>query len=128
MLNSSLTPDNNASPNLGNDGMTLGSKPRKARNFGTKKNSYQQRHSPLAYQVRKSHSKGNLRMSPASTHKMIKSPSFDNAPHFGASPSRKSLKNNKNGVITMSHRANLDASIARNSNRGIVTMSERNGL
>ena len=28
----------------------------------------------------------------------------------------------------MSHRANLDASMARNSNRGIVTMSERNGL
>ena len=147
LLDATLTPaEDNLSSNMNPDGITLGqTKPsRNRKNFISKKNSvpppvhtlgpspHHPRHSPLAYQVRKSHSKGsNLRISPSNTHPdkmMVKSPSFDNAPRFGVSASRRSLKGGKNGIITMSHRANLDGSMARNSNRGIVTMSARQGL
>ena len=88
--------------------------------------AYKQRTSPLAFQVKKSLSKKNLRMSPSATsnlQKMHKSPSLD---HHETTPGR--LRGSKNGIITLSHRANLNFSVARNSNRGIVTMSSRNGL
>ena len=85
-------------------------------------------HSPLAFQVKKSMSKKNImRVSPSADSyqmQLSKSPSFDTRNHLKQTSSRKSLKNR--GVITMSHRANLNASLARNSNRGIVTMSSRN--
>ena len=72
--------------------------------------------------------KNIMRVSPSADSyqmQLSKSPSFDarNA-SFKQTSSRKSLKNR--GVITMSHRANLNASLVRNSNRGIVTMSSRN--
>ena len=56
--------------------------------------------------------------------KLSKSPSYDGSARMGKTSSRRSLKN-KN-VVMMSHRANLNASNARQSNRNIVTMSSRN--
>ena len=150
LIDATLTPgQDRQSPSVNPDGIAIPGQhqPKQSRNrkhFVSKKNSvpppvntigpsmHHSRHSPLAYQVHKSHSKGsNLRISPSSTHPdkmMVKSPSFDHAPRFGVSASRRSLKGGKNGIITMSHRANLDGSMARNSNRGIVTMSDRQGL
>ena len=91
--------------------------------------TYQHGHSPLAFQVKKSLSKKNmLRVSPSAdsynVKRLSKSPSYDGHASLPKNSSRKSLKNK--GIITMSHRANLNASHARQSNRGIVTMSSRN--
>ena len=93
--------------------------------------NFPQRHSPQAYEVKKSLSKSNLRVSPSAYSqklKLKKSPSLDHNTPL-ALPSTKLVTNNskKNGIITMSHRANQDNSMARNS-KTIVTMSSRNGL
>ena len=102
----------------------------KGRNFGTKKHSNQgtfmaQRHSPLAFQVKKSLSKNNLLTSPSA--RVMKSPSVDSRSPL--SGNTKALAHNRqNQTITMSHRANLNMSIGRTSNRGIVTMSSGNRL
>ena len=85
-------------------------------------------HSPLAFQVKKSMSKKNImRVSPSADSyqlQLSRSPSFDNRNQMKATSSRKSLKNR--GIVTMSHRAMMNASLVRNSNRGIVTMQSRN--
>ena len=107
------------------------------RKVGSKKNSVQvygslmpSNHSPLAFQARKSLSKKVLsRNSPtvsATKLKLAKSPSMQSP--IGASSRRSALKNSRTNHATLSHRANLNISMARNSNRGIVTMSSPHGL
>ena len=93
--------------------------------------NFHQRHSPLAFQVKKSLSKKNLQtqVTPTGSSKKFmldKSPSLDE--QTSSMHNKKSLRNSKNGPIAMSHRANLSMSIARNSNRGIVTIASRNNL
>ena len=60
---------------------------------------------------------------------MMKSPSFDQKmPHQASMARTRGPRNSNGGLLTMSHRANLDMSAARTSNRGIVTMQSHNGL
>ena len=73
-------------------------------------------------------SKKNLRGSPSgnsSKIKMIRSPSFDQQRQEIVP---RGLRASRNGIVTLSHQANLNQSMVHHSNRGIVTMSSRNGL
>ena len=92
--------------------------------------NFQPRHSPLAFQVKKTLSKKNLMTNVTPTglsqkFMLEKSPSLDEHAH---SRSKNRLRSSKDAPIAMSHRANLSMSIARKSNRGIVTIASRKEL